>query len=100
MPISTVASESTFSMSGRVIDDFRASLTPRFAQALICTQGWLRNEPPSEKPIEEDYGEIECIEEGIFILCSLIKPTGFPLESPSELFNINLNIVWLFLDIS
>ncbi|GKV11856.1 hypothetical protein SLEP1_g23075 [Rubroshorea leprosula] len=40
--VSTVASESAFSTSGRVLDDFRSSLTPKMAQALVCAQYWLR----------------------------------------------------------
>lgn len=43
MPISTFASESAFSTGGRIIDKFRSSLTPRTAEALICTQDWLRS---------------------------------------------------------
>jgi hypothetical protein len=42
IPISTVASESVFSTGGRVLDDFRTSLTPFMLQAIICTQDWLR----------------------------------------------------------
>ncbi|KAL0379045.1 UNVERIFIED_CONTAM: putative AC transposase [Sesamum radiatum] len=38
MPISTVALESAFNTAGRIIDDFRASLTPKMAQALIYYQ--------------------------------------------------------------
>ncbi|KAL0300269.1 UNVERIFIED_CONTAM: putative AC transposase [Sesamum angustifolium] len=38
MLISTVASESAFSTGDRVIDDFRASLTLKMAQVLICCQ--------------------------------------------------------------
>ncbi|KAL0319845.1 UNVERIFIED_CONTAM: Zinc finger BED domain-containing protein RICESLEEPER 2 [Sesamum radiatum] len=38
MPISTVASKSAFSTGGGIMDDFRASLTPKMAQALICCQ--------------------------------------------------------------
>lgn len=41
VPVSTVASESCFSTSGRVLDMFRSSLSPRMAEALICTQNWL-----------------------------------------------------------
>lgn len=43
MPISTVASESAFSTGGRTINAYRSSLSPRTAEALICTQDWLRN---------------------------------------------------------
>ncbi|XP_050902505.1 zinc finger BED domain-containing protein RICESLEEPER 2-like [Lathyrus oleraceus] len=42
IPISTVASESTFSAGGRVIDSFRASLSSSTVEALICGGDWLR----------------------------------------------------------
>ncbi|XP_019177680.1 PREDICTED: zinc finger BED domain-containing protein RICESLEEPER 2-like [Ipomoea nil] len=38
VPISTVASKSTFSTSGRVLDAFRSSLTPKIVEALVCAQ--------------------------------------------------------------
>ena len=40
--MTTVASESTFSTSNRVLDGFRNSLTPRVVEGLICTQDWLK----------------------------------------------------------
>ncbi|XP_050919239.1 uncharacterized protein LOC127136760 [Lathyrus oleraceus] len=41
-PVSTVASESAFSTGGRVIETYRSSLTAEMAEALVCTQNWLR----------------------------------------------------------
>ncbi|CAI0421282.1 unnamed protein product [Linum tenue] len=45
VPVSTVASESTFSTSGRIVDPSRTSLAPRMVEALVCTQNWLRSKP-------------------------------------------------------
>ncbi|KAJ1688578.1 hypothetical protein LUZ63_019968 [Rhynchospora breviuscula] len=42
VPISTVASESTFSNSGRTLSPIRSSLNDESIEALICTQDWLR----------------------------------------------------------
>ena len=65
MPVSTVASESTFSTGGRVLDSFRTSLTPRMVEALICAQDWLRK---SHGPliIEENFLELEALEDSKF----------------------------------
>jgi hypothetical protein len=63
IPISTVASESAFSTSGRILDDFRTSLTPYMIQALVCTQDWLRR---STNPvdIQENLEALEELEKG------------------------------------
>ena len=42
VPISTVASEATFSTSGRVLSSVRNSLNNESIEALICAQDWLR----------------------------------------------------------
>jgi len=43
-PASTVASESAFSTSGRIVSDYRSRLTSKKVQALVCLQDWLRAE--------------------------------------------------------
>ncbi|XP_028804297.1 zinc finger BED domain-containing protein RICESLEEPER 2-like [Neltuma alba] len=43
IPISTVASESTFSAGGRVIDEYRSKLNEESIEVLICGGDWLRN---------------------------------------------------------
>ncbi|PWA70737.1 AC transposase [Artemisia annua] len=56
IPISTVASESTFSASGRVLDQHRSSLGKETLEALICTKDWLfagSNEVPLEELAED-----------------------------------------------
>ncbi|KAL0452195.1 UNVERIFIED_CONTAM: Zinc finger BED domain-containing protein RICESLEEPER 4, partial [Sesamum latifolium] len=60
MPISTMATESAFSIGGCIINNFLASLPPKMAQALICCQDWLHHTPI--KPMEEDRDFIQKIE--------------------------------------
>ncbi|XP_059429114.1 zinc finger BED domain-containing protein RICESLEEPER 2-like [Corylus avellana] len=42
VPISTVASESSFSASGKVIEPHRASLSPDIVHMLLCGSNWVR----------------------------------------------------------
>nr|VDD54023.1 unnamed protein product [Brassica oleracea] len=46
--VSSVASESAFSISGRILDPYRSSLTPYMIEALICTQQWMRSSNQSQ----------------------------------------------------
>ena len=57
-PISTVASESTFSTGGRVLNPFRSFLTSRIVEALICTQDWMRSSN-NQISVEEVIDDVE-----------------------------------------
>ncbi|KAJ9551947.1 hypothetical protein OSB04_015992 [Centaurea solstitialis] len=63
MPISTVASESAFSTGGRVIDKCRSSLNPKTAEALICTQDWIRSSPVDLELLDMSIASIEELNE-------------------------------------
>ncbi|XP_052290415.1 zinc finger BED domain-containing protein RICESLEEPER 1-like isoform X1 [Citrus sinensis] len=41
IPISTVAFESTFSVCGRVLDQFRSSLKPETVESIVCSRDWI-----------------------------------------------------------
>ncbi|KAM0915647.1 hypothetical protein ACQ4PT_010719 [Festuca glaucescens] len=43
IPITSVASESAFSTSGRIVDEHRGCLTSHMLEVLMCYQDWLRN---------------------------------------------------------
>ena len=43
VPISTVASKSTFSTGGRVIDEYRPRLNEESIEALICGGDWIHH---------------------------------------------------------
>jgi hypothetical protein len=70
IPISTVASESAFSTGGRILDDFRSSLTPFMIEALVCSQDWLRRSTPTPN-LAENTEEISKQQEGVNIYLTL-----------------------------
>jgi hypothetical protein len=41
IPVSTVSSESAFSVAGRVLGKNRTSLSPETLEALVCAKDWL-----------------------------------------------------------
>ncbi|XBI43967.1 hypothetical protein VPH35_108675 [Triticum aestivum] len=62
VPISAVSSEFAFSTGGRILDEFRSSLTPFILQALICSQDWMLGSAPVND--EEDTEQLtEVVEE-------------------------------------
>jgi hypothetical protein len=62
IPISTVASESAFSTSGCILDDFCTSLTLFMLEALVCSQDWLRRGTPID--VQENIEELTIMEKG------------------------------------
>jgi hAT family C-terminal dimerisation region/Domain of unknown function (DUF4413) len=69
VPISTVASKSTFSTGGRILDAFRSSLTPKIVQSLVCTEDWLRS--TNLVSVEENLEILDQLEEGKNLIYAL-----------------------------
>ena len=72
IPVSTVASESAFSTSGRILDPFRSSLSPKMLEVLICTQSWLKE--------HEQYSGIklnECVDDIHSFVFFLVKANNY-----------------------
>ncbi|XP_071707795.1 uncharacterized protein [Rutidosis leptorrhynchoides] len=51
--ISSVASESVYSTSGRVLDPYRTRLSRQTVEALICTQDWVESIPRFEDEVND-----------------------------------------------
>lgn len=63
--VSTVSSESAFSMRGQVLDPFRSSLGPITVEALICVQNQLKTNKQNVSDLQVELDEIEKIESSI-----------------------------------
>ncbi|KAJ1690482.1 hypothetical protein LUZ63_014637 [Rhynchospora breviuscula] len=85
VPASTVASESTFSISGRTQSPERSCLNDESMEALICAQDWLRARVaenggdigapmwPSAEPVSDDTicGSLKIVNLAEFVTCDL-----------------------------
>jgi hypothetical protein len=44
VPMTSISSESAFSMSGRILNDYQSRLKPDTLEALVCGQDWIRTD--------------------------------------------------------
>lgn len=63
MQFFSVASESAFSTSGRIIDPFRSCLTYFMVEVLMCTEQWLKQDLHCESKVVTNEQILEDIEE-------------------------------------
>lgn len=56
IPLSSVASESTFSTAGMIIDKHRNFLSPKTVEALICTKDWIKD-CNSDDEVDDDNSD-------------------------------------------
>ncbi|KAL9689123.1 hypothetical protein QQ045_033555 [Rhodiola kirilowii] len=98
IPSSTVASEAAFSLGKRVVDPFRASLTPLMVEALVCTSDWLRAEEFDffKEPTDEEfemYKELEEIETNVQLSqLPTFPPTPSSVASTSSMSSSSMNL--------
>ena len=71
VPVSIVASESTFSTGGCIVDPFRSSLSPLMVQNLVCAQNWIQATVPISYRQSRD--EVEALEEEFHDLDNMFK---------------------------
>ncbi|CAA0825803.1 Unknown protein [Striga hermonthica] len=61
--VCTVASESAFSTSGRVLSEHRSRLTPEILEALMCSQDWMRRKYIDANNVDKPETFWSCLQE-------------------------------------
>ena len=69
--VSTVASESAFSIGGHIVDPFRSSLSSLMVQNFVCSQNWLQAIVPISHRQSRD--DVEALEEELLDLGNMLK---------------------------
>ena len=69
--VSTVASESAFSIGGHIVDPFRSSLSPLMVQNFVCSQNWLQAIVPISHRQSRD--DVEALEEELLNLGNILN---------------------------
>ncbi|KAA8541286.1 hypothetical protein F0562_025249 [Nyssa sinensis] len=85
IPISIVAFESTFSIGGRVLDQYHNSLKPNTVKALVCAGDWLRYDFGVDESLNID-------EESMQEVC-LEVPSSSNFYSGSKLLNSYVEVM-------
>jgi chromosome condensin MukBEF complex kleisin-like MukF subunit len=53
IPVSTISSESTFSMTGRIIKEWQRRLKPEMVEMLTCIKDWEAAEARMQHMVED-----------------------------------------------
>jgi hypothetical protein len=73
-PATSVSSKSTFSASGRTLDDDRSSLSPSMVEALVCSSSWIQGAH------DGIFTYVVCIGTMLFLYCFIILGFFKPLN--------------------
>jgi hypothetical protein len=64
---STISSESTFILAGRVIEECRCCLAPDMVEVLSCIKYWELADAHLQHTVEEEIRELEAEHENLYL---------------------------------